>query len=100
MIERVLGLNAKFELHLLAHRELPPQRQIRGERPRAAGAAQRSRSIAQRQIVRALENGVIRNAVVHPIRPMLASVRPSPATRPRQALSTGAETGYGSAPEI
>ena len=76
MIERILGLKAKFEVHLLAQLELLPQRQIRGERRRAADAAQRSRSIAQREIVRALENGVIHKVVVHPIRAMIASGRP------------------------
>src|SRR5436309_2817372 len=48
MIQRILGLEANFEIHLLANVELLSYGQVRGEGPRAANAAQRTGSVAQR----------------------------------------------------
>src|SRR5215468_1797953 len=76
MIERVLGLEAELEVHLLAYRELLPHRQIGRERPRTPDNAQGSRSIAQSKISRTLENCVIHKIVVHPIRAVVALGRP------------------------
>jgi len=81
MIERVLGFEANFKIHLLAYVELLSQRQIGGERPRAAYAAQRTRSILQREVVGAHESrvvvgGVADKVLIYEIRPVIALGRP------------------------
>src|SRR5713226_2573477 len=76
MVERVPGLEAELEVHLLAYRELFPNRQIGREVRRAAYAAQRSRGVAQSVIGRTLEDGVIHKVIVHPIRAVVALGRP------------------------
>ena len=81
MVERVPGLEAELEVHLLAYRELFPHRQIGRERPRTPHTAQGSGSIAQSVIGRTQESrvnegGVTREIVVHPIRAVVALGRP------------------------
>jgi hypothetical protein len=72
MIERVPGLDAKLEIHRFVNRELLSQGQVGRECPRAPNVPHRSRSIAQREIGRTLENRVIGKVVVHPIRSSIA----------------------------
>src|SRR5215468_416450 len=76
MIQRILGLEANFKVHLLAYVELFPNRQMSCKLPWATDAAQCPRSIPQGEIVRTDESrmivgGITHKILIHEIRPMI-----------------------------